>query len=395
MRSPRLRLVLALLASTSAPAACGGSDATTPVVSGADAGDAAPTTGEGGSPEDAGDSSTAPDAMPTCPESDAGAFGGACGNEIATPGATCLEFSPVATGASTCGANATNAEIAMTNDATRNGKLFLFFNGTGGSPRESLATPAKNILTAAAQLGYQVLAISYRSDESIGDQCVCADSCYFPSRESVIRGVYQTGAASTLQDVRVDEGIAARTMLALRWLAANDGAHGWSTFLTGASTGMPPENQIDWSKVVVGGHSQGGGHAAAVGKLFTVDRVVQLSSTCDVQTPTTDECTKKAATLSNVTSASWTSRANGTWATPATAYWGLDRKAVFNGAESDSWTSGDGSCFRHTDAWAAEGAPVSQQNDAEETCSATTLLQFHEASVECEANFANWQAMLR
>jgi hypothetical protein len=373
-----------------------------PAVSDASAGDAASgdaasgdaASGDSAAPLDCADAAPPPDDAGSCDEGDAGTSGpcpttGA--GSIATPGGECLVFTPTATGASCAGENANALEYAISPDTNANGKLVLFINGTLSHPSESIASPTKNFYNAAAQLGYQVLAISYRSDETIADQCDCVDACYFPSRESVIRGVYQTGASCDLTNIRVDEGSAGRAALALQWLATHDASHGWSSYLTSAAPTAPPETQIDWSKIVTAGHSQGGGHAAACGKLFPVARVVQLSASCDTVTPP-GECSHTTGSIADATPASWTSATNGVWQTPPASYWGLDIQTVYDG---NTWVSGDGACFLHAAIWQDEGMSAAQENDDAAICGATTIVQNHDASIACDGNFAAWQTMLR
>jgi hypothetical protein len=352
-----------------------------------DAGDATTGTVDGSSGgDDGGDASDDAGTGGPCPT-------GNVAGAITTPNATCLVFPPTATGASAQGENATNVHYALTPASGANGKLVLFLNGTGAHPSDSIADPTKNFYNAATADGYQVLALSYHSLETVADQCSCVDSCYFPSRETLTRGVVQSGAAADLQadgGIRVDEGIAGRAALALRWLVTHDPTHGWSSYLTAADPGAAPETQIDWTKIVVAGHSQGGGHAAAVGKLFPVARVVQLSATCDTVAPPAD-CSRATGTISEASPATWTARSNGTWQTPASAYWGLDAKTVFDGG---TWVSGDGNCFLHAQIWQNEQEPATQIDDDGGVCGATTSVQNHNASIDCDENFPVWKAML-
>ena len=70
--------------------------------------------------------------------------------------------------------------------------------------------------------------------------------------------------------------IQARLVDLLRYLAAEHPSQGWSRFLVGATP--------LWSKVVVAGHSQGGGDAAYIAKVRGVEGVVMLSSDVDSTT---------------------------------------------------------------------------------------------------------------
>lgn len=405
-RPPRLGLPLArpvsmtrrfcFLALPLALAACSGtgasslssspSDASTTLADAAPEPDAPASTADAAAPTDAApgsDATSATDAAPAvvaCPTTGAGA--------IDFPAATCLTVTPVATGASALGENATNPSYALAPHAGQRGQLVLFLNGSGGHPADQIASPTKSFFTAAAGLGYHVLAVSYRSNATIASQCACADACYLPTRETVIAGTVQAGAAADVADMRVDESVAGRAALALAWLATNDPADGWDAFLTSAAAGAPPEAGIDWSKLVAAGHSQGGGHAAAIGRMYPVARVVQLSSTCD-EASTSGTCPLDP---SKVTPASWTSRTSGAWQAAASTFWGLDIASVY---DAGAWVSGDGLCPLHAAIWNDEAMTTANENDGASICGATTALQNHDASIACADNFAAWRAMLQ
>jgi hypothetical protein len=312
-----------------------------------------------------GGSGTDGGALTPCPTSGAGS--------VVAAGVTCLKVTPAQTGADPTGENATVPSYALAPGSGANGKLVLFFNGSGGHPGDSIASPTNNFYTAATSLGYAVLGVSYRSNTEVGVLCVGDDACFFPTRESLITGAFQTGASATLQGIEPTEGIAPRVGLALEWLAQHDASHGWDAFLTGPST-APPGSRIAWSKVVVSGHSQGGGHAAACGKLFAVERVIQLSSTCDE--------------VSGVP-ATWLDQSNGPWATSPNGFYGLDVTTTFTGGMP---TGGDITCFTHAAAWQALGMTAANSDDACVTCGTAT--DQHGDSLTCAGNYPNWVAML-
>ena len=64
-----------------------------------------------------------------------------------------------------------------------------------------------------------------------------------------------------------------RFLQLIRWLAANRADEGWRKFLA--------EDDVVWSRVVLAGHSQGGGHAQLMAKDHAVARVVVLGSPKD------------------------------------------------------------------------------------------------------------------
>ena len=316
----------------------------------------------------------APDAavpLTPCPSSGMGAV-------VPVAGSTCVTITPAESGAASTGENALVPSYALTAGTTNapRGVLLVFFNGSGGHPGGPIADPNINFYNAAAALGYDVLALSYASDASVGSLCAGVDACFFPTRETLIFGVPRPGASTGVAALTLDEGIADRLVLALRALAMRDPAHRWATYLAGTSG--TPETQIAWSRLAVAGHSQGGGHAAAIGKLFPVARVIQLAATCDAP---------------GGTPASWTAGTAGTWATDPTRFYGLGAPTSFDA--SGQPTGGDQICAYHLATWRHLGMIASRQHDDAATCGATTAQGFHGAAVRCVANDAVWRELLR
>jgi hypothetical protein len=311
-----------------------------------------------------GDASDSADPTP-CPTSGSGG--------VLAPDTECLLVTPAQTGASTTGQNATVTSYALAPNAGGSGKLVLFFNSSDSHPAAMVASPTQSFYTAATSLGHSVIAISYASQQIIGALCA-TDACFAATRETIIAGEFKSGASATLEGIQLDEGIVWRVAALLRWLAANDSSHGWSTFLVPSSSSLPPDQQIAWSRIISVGHSQGGGHAAMVGKLYSVLRVAQLSSTCDALdgTPVT-----------------WTSASNGSWMTNPNGFYGLAAPTTFTG---DKPTGGDTTCPYHTAVWTNLGMIVARSNNAAATCGMTG--DTHGASIGCADNFAAWQFLL-
>jgi hypothetical protein len=283
-------------------------------------------------------------------------------------GVTCVTMTPAETGASASGTNAKVAEYALYPGpgTPANGQLLLYMNGTGSAPAFSIASPSVNLYNTAVSLGYAVLAVAYRSNEQVLGLCGTDDACFFPTRQTLILGMFQPGAAAALADprtgIQLDEGVADRAVLALQWLAQQDSSHPWGSFLTGSSG--DPASQIAWASVVAAGHSQGGAHATAIGKMFDTSRVLQLSAPCDNV---------------NGTPATWLNVSSRPWATPPGTFFGLD-------------TTQDTTCFTFALAWQALGMSPPRANSSGATCSPVPP---HYASILCPGNASNWQAMLQ
>lgn len=243
--------------------------------------------------------------------------------------------------------------------------LLVFLNGSGGTPRGVIANPDVNWYRTARDAGLHVLGVSYRSDDAVGLLCagVGGDACFVPTRQTLLTGMFQPGAASALTGITPDEGVYARVTAALVTLAGGDPAGGWGDYLDRAHMDTP-ESAIRWDRVMVSGHSQGGGHAALIGRNHAVARVLMLASPCD-------------ATSSGP--ATWLAN-DGSFATdPATRFYGLG-------------ASGDSTCAMYARAWANLGMPaIARQSDAV-ACAGETP---HAAPLRCIENETRWAAMLQ
>lgn len=281
----------------------------------------------------------------------------------AVTGDACFLLTPAESGLPASGINAEVDQYALRPNGAARGKLVLFFNGSGGSPLAGTqGSPSAGFYATARSAGLHVLAVSYRSDDAIGVLCKGDDGCFLPTRRTVLTGVYETGAAAALASIAVHEGALARVISALTTLAARDPSGGWGAFVDPTAT--KPAERIRWSQIMAAGHSQGGGHAAIVGKLFAVDRVVALSSPCDT-------------TASGP--ASWLDAVKSPYATsPATAFHGLG-------------APGDTTCPGYAANWDALGlAPAHRHADAIVCAGAAA----HGATLGCVENAPAWTKML-
>ncbi len=275
-----------------------------------------------------------------------------------------MVFTPGEAGADPSGVNATDNHYALVPGATAKNALVLHIPSSLASPANQIKDPQFNFYNAAAQAGFHVLALSYRNNGVLGITCGDNDACYPSARETVITGVAVSGVAPSLSDMRQDEGIYQRTFAALVLLDAAYPNAGWGQFIGNASSANAAD-RVAWDKVVATGHSQGGGHAAYLGKLVALRRVVQLSSTCDAV---------------NNAPASWTLQSNGTWATsPAQRYVGLA-------------APGDTICPHHVAIWQAMGMDPTRSRDDAQTCGAPG--NTHGVTLGCVDNFVHWGMLL-
>lgn len=176
--------------------------------------------------------------------------------------------------------------VAIGQPEDRIGRLFLYLPGTTASPQAYT-----QLIERSAALGYHAIGLSYVNELAVNAVCsgMGASGCHEFVRREVILGV----DLSPLVDVDLDNSIFNRLDRLLAHLEGIFPNEGWDTY-------RDPSGQIRWDRVVVSGHSQGAGHAAFIGKLERVARVVLFAGT---------------------EPAPWTS--SGTFATPAADYYGF------------------------------------------------------------------------
>jgi hypothetical protein len=157
--------------------------------------------------------------------------------------------------------------VMRADPATACKRLFLFLCGSYGMPaRQQLIT------ATAARLGYHAINLSYPNAWTVGG--LCRDSldadCHGKVRQDILVGGNQSGLVALGEA----DPIETRLRALLRHLDTHHPADAWGQYLNA-------KGDIDWSRVVVAGHSQGGGQAAMIGKCHPVARVVMLAAPVD------------------------------------------------------------------------------------------------------------------
>ena len=306
-----------------------------------------------------------PAALQACPTSGPGA--------VTSVGA-CWVFSPESAGASALGQNAGRLNYALEPSGSARGTLVVLLNGSGSTPAQLTIDPSRNLFTAALESGNHVLAVAYRSDVSLIAMCgPSRPECYGASRRTLLTGVFAPGADSSLANIREDEGIIPRVDQALRALVIARPQGGWDAFIANTAATTPSE-RIAWQRIIAAGHSQGGGHAAYLGKLFPLVRVVQFSSTCDAPAGVP---------------APWTAADSGWVTSPAAAFFGFSAPTIFtNGVP----TAGDLNCPYHVAVWQNLGMPPSRQADDATPCAG---IDPHIVPIFCSANEPRWVTLFR
>lgn len=146
-------------------------------------------------------------------------------------------------------------------------KVFLFLGGTGSS--SSLDYNALRL--HAAGLGFDFINLSYPNDVAAASLANSTDSLVFNKyRQEACFGT------PVSDDVTIDSlnSIHTRAVRLVHYLELTYPAHGWGQYLA-------TPDSLDWSRIIVGGHSQGSGHACYLAKQFAVERVLMFAGPND------------------------------------------------------------------------------------------------------------------
>lgn len=159
-----------------------------------------------------------------------------------------------------------DSHLVVRNTATNLNKLFLFIGGTGSNTKGYLA-----LSNFAGNLGFDVINLSYPNTVAAASLANSNDSMTFNKyRQEVCYGTPLS------VDVTVDtlNSIYKRTVKLINYLNTTYPTQNWNQYLINPTT-------LDWSKIIVGGHSQGGGHACYFAKFNVVERSLMFSSPND------------------------------------------------------------------------------------------------------------------
>jgi hypothetical protein len=144
-------------------------------------------------------------------------------------------------------------------------RVLVFLPGTNAKAERSLA-----MYRAFADWGYHAIGLDYENSVAAVSCAHSKDAaCFDHYRDAVVSG------APMSEKITVDRAnsILSRLEKLLLFLVKTDPDGGWGEFV---EAGRPK-----WSRIVIAGHSQGSGHAAYIGKMFEVERVLMFSGPQD------------------------------------------------------------------------------------------------------------------
>jgi hypothetical protein len=143
--------------------------------------------------------------------------------------------------------------------------LLLFLAATRAHPVDY-----RSFLGDAQRRGYHVLALDYwNTGLSVEKTCGVDPRCYTQLQRNRLTGAHP----SRFSAVNQQNSILSRLHRALDYLQTSDPHGGWNRFESGTG--------IDWSRIVVAGHSQGGGESAYIAHIHRVRGALFFSSPVD------------------------------------------------------------------------------------------------------------------
>lgn len=156
------------------------------------------------------------------------------------------------------------AHVAYWNPSVSNGKLIISTGGTGSKAIDFL-----EFARVATSLGYHMISVDY-PNRVITTECRESNNrkCFDQFREEIVLG----HPVSDIVDVNSNNSVENRIRSLLSKLAMDDPAR-WGEFFK--------KGDVIWRNVITVGNSQGAGHAAYLGKLYSVERVIMIAGPQD------------------------------------------------------------------------------------------------------------------
>lgn len=163
--------------------------------------------------------------------------------------------------------------------------LLLMLPGTGLAPLDYTLFPRH-----AASLGMPAIGLAYPTNMAATSACMKVDpsqNCYDGYHESLLeyRGPeydsnFTWKGSGSFNALKPKDTIAHRLVALLQTLHNAEPRLGWDRFITANTTIANGAAAINWSEIIVAGHSQGACHVGWVSKRFSLQRGIMFSGEC-------------------------------------------------------------------------------------------------------------------
>lgn len=157
--------------------------------------------------------------------------------------------------------NATHFVSVQTGGILRN-ILFVNIPGTNRTPSQ-----CKVIAQKAVSMGYHAISLTYPNQTAGNPLCgpTGDTTCHVRLRREVIDGIDRHPSIA----ITPTNSIINRLTKLLIYMNKVQPTQGWGQYIV--------NGQINWSKVIIGGHSQGGALAGVIGRFYPVKRILMFS----------------------------------------------------------------------------------------------------------------------
>ncbi len=156
--------------------------------------------------------------------------------------------------------------VAIDRSKSLRGKLFVFFSGSNGTP-----TRYHPLMNRASEAGYHAINLCYPNSWTVGG--LCQDSRDPDCHEDVRLDIIDGGKRSNIVQIDYHNCIVNRLVKLLQYLNQRHPDEGWIDYIEGDTP--------KWKLMILGGHSQGGGQAAMIAKMYMVERVIMFAAPVD------------------------------------------------------------------------------------------------------------------
>jgi hypothetical protein len=145
--------------------------------------------------------------------------------------------------------------------------LVIHLPGSYGEPKRAVLYG-----TLAADLGFHSIGLMYPNVPTVGSICASSSdpSCFENVRREIVDGIDHSLNIS----IGANECILSRVKNLIIYLKTNFASENWGQYLD-------INNNLIFNKIIFSGHSQGGGHAALIGKYYPLKRAVCFSAPKD------------------------------------------------------------------------------------------------------------------
>ncbi|MFN4152250.1 MAG: BPSS1187 family protein, partial [Candidatus Sericytochromatia bacterium] len=153
---------------------------------------------------------------------------------------------------------------SVSKDEKHKNIAIVFLSGTSGSPQSH-----KLLLETMIKNGFHVIALDYPNKYSVGSIAKNNLDEWENIREEIVTGNDKT----PLLNINKENAVIPLLNSVIKYLSEKEPEENWSQYLNG--------NEVNWSKIITSGYSQGAGHAGYIASKYNVYGSILFSGPVD------------------------------------------------------------------------------------------------------------------